>query len=62
MSIGEEMLKFRAKENISQETAAKRAGITKQTWYTVENGIQTPSKLTETKIRIVMDETQGGEE
>lgn len=58
MMIGEEMLKYRAKKSLSQEAAAKLAGITKQTWYSVENGLQKPSKVTETKIRLIMEEKE----
>ena len=54
MDLKEEMLNFRAKNNLSQRRAAERAQITNQTWYAVENGYQNPSKMTEMKIRKVI--------
>lgn len=55
MSLQEEMVRYRAKERISQTEFAKRCGVTVQTINAVENGVQTPSKLTETKIRMAME-------
>lgn len=52
--IREEMLRFRAKHNLSQPKCAKLAGITVQTWNQVELGQQNPSRLTEAKIRLAM--------
>lgn len=45
------MLDYRAKEDLSQTAAAEKAGISYQTWNSVENGKQIPTKLTEFKIR-----------
>ena len=53
-NLPQEMLDFRARRNLSQEKSAILAGITKQTWYNVEKGSQTPSRLTEQKIRNVI--------
>lgn len=58
MNLGEEMLKYRARNKVSQEKAASIAGVAKQTWYSVENGLQKPSKITEMKIRLVIDDKQ----
>ena len=52
--ICNEMVVFRAKHSLSQAECAKRAGITIQTWNQVELGQQTPSRLTEAKIRLVI--------
>lgn len=49
------MLAYRAKENISQNELANRCGLTLATVNSIENGRQSPSKLTETKIRLVVD-------
>lgn len=54
MTLSEEMIEFRGRYNLTQQKAADMANITKQTWYGIENGIQTPSKLTESKIRLIM--------
>lgn len=45
------MLDYRARENLSQTAAAEKAGVSYQTWNSVENGKQTPTRLTESKIR-----------
>ena len=55
MSIQDEMMRFRANNNLSQEKAAKMANITLQTWNQVELGRQNPSRMTEAKIRLVID-------
>ena len=56
MTLQDEMIRYRAKENISQEEFAKRCGLSKQTVYCVENGIQEPSKITREKIRLVLED------
>lgn len=61
MSLQSEMLDFRARRNLSQEKSAILAGITKQTWYSVEKGQQTPSRLTERKIRNVIGKEEDNE-
>ena len=60
-SISTDMILWRAKHSLSQTECAKRAGITLQTWNQVELGQQTPSRLTEAKIRLVIG-NEGGEE
>jgi len=56
MSLQEEMIRYRAKERISQTELARRCGLTVQTINSVENGSQTPSKLTEAKIKMILEE------
>lgn len=58
MTLSERMVLYRAKERISQSELAKRCGVTLQTINSVENEIQTPSKVTIAKIELVI----GGEE
>ena len=58
MSLQEEMIQYRAKERISQTELARRCGITVQTINSVENGTQTPSKVTEAKIRLVIENVE----
>lgn len=45
------MLDYRASNNLSQGAAAEKAGVSYQTWNSVENGKQKPTKFTEAKIR-----------
>ena len=54
MTIQEEMLNYRAKENISQTELAKRCGVSVQTINSIENGLQDPSKLTRAKIYLII--------
>lgn len=54
--IQEDMLKYRARERISQKELAQRCGVTVQTINSVENGLQEPSKLTRAKIYLVIGE------
>ena len=59
MSLQEEMIRYRAKNSMSQAEFAKRCGVTLQTINSVEKGHQNPSRLTEAKIRIAMEESEG---
>ena len=58
MTLSEKMIEYRAKENISQTALAERCGVTLQTINSIENGKQTPSRLTEAKIMRVVDKTR----
>ena len=51
MSIGTDMVKYRQNMNMTQQACSKSCGISLQTWCSVENERQKPSKLTEGKIR-----------
>lgn len=53
--LKEKMLDFRARHDLSQGELADMCHVTKQTIWAVENGIQTPSKVTERKIRNIVD-------
>lgn len=54
MTLGERMVVYRAKENISQGELARRCGLSTQTVNSVENGLQSPSKVTLAKIELVI--------
>lgn len=49
------MLEYRARHNISQTELARRCGLTLMTVNSIENGRQSPSKLTEAKILMVVE-------
>lgn len=53
--LSEKMVLYRAKERISQSELAKRCGLTLQTIYSIEKGVQNPSRVTEAKIRLVVE-------
>lgn len=55
-NLRDKMLDYRARHSISQGKLAELCHVTKQTIWAVENGIQKPSKLTERKIRNVLEE------
>lgn len=59
MTLIDKMILYRARERISQAELARRCGVSTQTINSIENGLQSPSKVTEAKIRLVVD---GGEE
>lgn len=61
MSLQDEMVQYRARNKMSQTEFAEKVGVTLQTINSVENGHQTPSKVTEAKIRIVLDSDKRGE-
>lgn len=54
MKLSERMVRYRAKERISQSELARRCGVSLQTINSVENELQTPSKVTEAKIELVI--------
>lgn len=54
MDLQKEMIDYRARNGLSMEKAAQNAGITTVTWMHVERGIQTPTRLTEAKIKAVV--------
>lgn len=58
MSLSEEMVLYRAKERISQTELANRCGISTQTVNSIETGIQNPSRVTEAKIRLVIEKKE----
>lgn len=59
MTLQELMINYRAKERISQAKLAERCGVSMQTIHSVETGQQTPTRLTEAKIRLVVEEQKG---
>lgn len=59
--IKDDILKFRAKNNLSQAKMAALAGVSLQTIANIENGIQTPTKLTEQKIKLVFEDFEKGD-
>ena len=48
--LATEMIEYRADHNISQRTLAKMCSLTVQTICRVENGVASPTKLTQRKI------------
>lgn len=58
-TIRDKMLKYRAKNNISQKELARRAGLTERTVCLIENQAQTPTARTLTKIMMVLEEQEG---
>lgn len=59
MDIREEMVRYRARHNISMKEMAARCNVSLQTIYSIENGTQEPSRLTREKIRLVLDAKKG---
>ena len=57
-TLAERILEYRAKHNISAREFAKMCKLSLQTIYSIENGVQTPSKITRLKIENVLKEEQ----
>lgn len=55
MMLSEEIIKFRARHNISMREMADLCKVSMQTIYSIENEMQEPSRLTREKIRMVLD-------
>lgn len=53
--LQEMMLKYRARESISQRELARRANLAPQTVNSVERGIQDPSEMTKMKLRMLIE-------
>ena len=58
MSIKDEILQYRARENLSQLAFAERVGLSKGTIAGIEAGTQTPTPLTVTKIRLLINQEE----
>lgn len=54
--LADKILSYRAKENMSQKDFAEKCNLTVQTICNIERGIQKPSRLTERKILIAIEE------
>lgn len=52
----DDMITYRAKNNLSQRKLAEACGVTLQTINQVEQGQQSPSNITRKKIRLVIGE------
>lgn len=53
MTLQEQIIRYRAKNNLSQKEFGALIGLTKQTISGIENG-KSASKLTEEKIRLLV--------
>lgn len=53
--LSDKMVLFRAKNRLTQKELADLCGLSLQTINSVENDLQEPSRVTEAKIRLVVD-------
>ena len=58
MELGERILEYRARHNISQEDFANRAQVNVMTINSAENGKRKPTRLTIGKIERVLREDE----
>ena len=56
--LKERIIRFRAKNRITQREMAEKCGISSQTLCSIETGQQTPGKITRTKIELVLEEDE----
>lgn len=61
MTLAEKMLTYRAKHRMTQPEFAKKCGLSTQTVCSIETGQQTPSRITELKILLVVEEDKESE-
>ena len=54
-SLIDQMVRYRAKHNLSQAKFAELVGVSVQTINSIETGQQEPSKMTEAKILLVIE-------
>ena len=55
MDLGKTILTYRAKNRLSVRAMAEKCGVSTQTIYHIENGLQLPSRITAEKIRLVVE-------
>lgn len=58
MALPKEMIRYRAKHNISQTKLGELCGVSVMTINYIERGLQNPTTLTEAKIRLVINEQE----
>ena len=61
MDLSERMIRYRAKNRLTQKQMAEQCGVSLQTICNVETGQQTPGKMTMTKILLVLEEDENNE-
>lgn len=55
-TLAERILEYRAKHDMSAKEFAMKCKLSLQTVYSIENGLQEPSKITRIKIESVLKE------
>lgn len=58
MSLGEQILEYRAKHNLSQEEFANLVQVNVMTINAIENNKRTPLRTTAKKIEMIMKESE----
>lgn len=58
MTLGERIIRYRAKHNLTQVEFAKKANVSTQTIYLIESALQNPKKITIAKIEMVLEEEE----
>ena len=53
-TLAERILEYRAKHDMSAKEFAEKCKLSLQTVYSIENGLQVPSKITRLKIENVL--------
>lgn len=56
--LSEDMIKYRAKNRMNQRELAAKCGLSVQTVCAIETNQQTPTRVTEARIRLVIDEKE----
>lgn len=59
MKLGDRMLDYRAKNDMSQRELAEKAKVGIRAISLIERGLEEPSRLTRRKIELVIGEEEG---
>ncbi len=62
MTLGEQIIRYRAQHNLTMREMAERVGVSLQTIMMIEHGMQNPSRLTEEKIKLVLEGESNGDQ
>ena len=55
MTLQEKVLRYRAQHDLTQKEFGELIGVTKQTVWALENGLQDPGKMTMMRIEILFE-------
>lgn len=60
MTLKDQIIRYRAEHDLTMREMAERVGVSLQTIMMIEHGTQTPSRLTEEKIKLVLESKKDG--
>lgn len=61
MTLKDQIIRYRAEHDLTMREMAERVGVSLQTIMMIEHGMQNPSRLTEEKIKLVLERKDNGD-